>query len=426
MFIYFGHLSKSMLIPLSIPIIYSIRHYLLDEFDIILKNKHQSVFLHTFLTSISYSLNIFLFIIEYRTINSKNGTKQEKEFKNQLLIEKEKMEKKQNIYKKLYLVLLPLFLFFNLISYDILTILKPNNYNKNYYYNLSVPVFFILTALMSYQFLHIHIHRHQIMAMIISLLFSLSLFFILIIYGENGNKSFYAILFLIESVGIRSLRFVLAVLGKLFMLKMYSTHIELMTFFGLFGILFSLITNAIFLFINMNFIKNPELNDYFYIDNDSGFKRFQTIFDSWGNIRESILYLIGTIICFFFEKYMSWFCINKFSPNHYTMYSSINSLWAIFWEICSNLFKNKKYTFGNILNFVFSLSVFIIIVVCSLIFNEILIIKLFNLDKYTNVEINKRQKIETKITLNNHSNNNTTLNRNSNSNNPNNSFESEE
>ena len=153
---------------------------------------------------------------------------------------------------------------------------------------------------MSYQFLNIHIHRHQITAMIISLLFSLSLFFILIIYGENINKSFYAILFLIEIVGIRSLRYVLAVLGKLFMSKMYSTHIELMTFLGLFGILFSLITNAIFLFINMNFIKNPELNEYFDIDNNSGFKRFQTIFDSWGRFGDSILYLIGTIICFFF------------------------------------------------------------------------------------------------------------------------------
>ena len=155
---------------------------------------------------------------------------------------------------------------------------------------------------MSYQFLNIHIHRHQITTMIISLLFSLSLFFILIIYGENINKSFYAILFLIEIVGIRSLRYVLAVLGKLFMSKMYSSHIELMTFFGLFGILFSLITNAIFLFINMNFIKNPELNEYFYIDNDSSFKRFQTIFDSWDIFVDSFLYLIGTIICFFLKN----------------------------------------------------------------------------------------------------------------------------
>jgi hypothetical protein len=103
------------------------------------------------------------------------------------------------------------------------------------------------------------------------------------------------------------------------------------------------------------------------------------------------------------------------------MYSSINSLWAIFWEICGNFFENEKYTFGNVLIFVFSLSVFIIIIVCSLIFNEILIIKLFHLDKYTSVEINKRQKYETKITLTNQSNNNPRI-----SNNPNNSYESEE
>ena len=68
MFISFGYLSKKMLIPLLIPIIYSIRHYLLNIFDQKIKaseSKQQSVFLNTFIISISYSLNIFLLIIEY-------------------------------------------------------------------------------------------------------------------------------------------------------------------------------------------------------------------------------------------------------------------------------------------------------------------------------------------------------------------------
>ena len=49
----FGYLSKKMLYPLLIPILYSIRHYTLDEFDQKLKHedseeKKQSVFINTF------------------------------------------------------------------------------------------------------------------------------------------------------------------------------------------------------------------------------------------------------------------------------------------------------------------------------------------------------------------------------------------
>ena len=74
MIISFGYLSTKMIIPLLIPVLYSIRHYLLEEFDKNLKNinnvKRQSVFINTFITSISYSLNIILFFIEYKKSKS--------------------------------------------------------------------------------------------------------------------------------------------------------------------------------------------------------------------------------------------------------------------------------------------------------------------------------------------------------------------
>ena len=68
---------------------------------------------------------------------------------------------------------------------------------------------------------------------------------------------------------------------------------------------------------------------------------------------------------------------------------------------------------------IFSLVFLIFIFLCGLIFNEILIIRLLKLDTYTNVEIDKRQKDEIKISLTNDINNN------NNNNNPNNSFESD-
>ena len=416
MFIYLGRLSKTMLIPLLIPILYSIRHYLLDELDLKFNN-YQSVFLHTFITSISYSLNLFLLLIENSSTRSYKTKTIDKEFNNQLLIEKRRIDKRQSQLKVLYLVLLPLFLFFNLLSYDIFSIFKPKDYKKNYFYTLSIPIFFILTALMSYQFLNLNLYRHQIASMIISFLLSLSLFLIFFLL-DNGNNSVYSILFLFQNIGLRSLRYVLVVLAKLFMIKMYVTPIKLMTFLGIFGIIFSLITNGLSFLVDMNFIKNPELDGFFYIDEKTGFKRLLTIFDNFRELGDCILYFIGTIIFFFFEKYMSWFCIYTFSPNHYIMYASINTLFAIFMEICIQ-FKTNYSKIQNILIFIFSLVFLIFIFLCGLIFNEILIIRLLKLDTYTNVEIDKRQKDEIKISLTNDINNN------NNNNNPNNSFESD-
>ena len=163
MFISLGYLSTKMIIPLLIPILYTIRHYLLEEFDQNLKRsnnedneevKQQSVFLNTFIVSISYSLNLILLIIEYKRTGSNRNKEKQKEFDNQLLIEKKKKERKQRKSRLLILVLIPLFNFFNLLFYDFLSIFKPVDYNKYCYYSLSIAVYFIITALLSFLLLN--------------------------------------------------------------------------------------------------------------------------------------------------------------------------------------------------------------------------------------------------------------------------------
>lgn len=116
-FISLGYLSKKMLIPLLIPFFYCIRHYVLESLDKELQEssineKRQSVFINTFLISVSYSLDIFLFIIENKKSKSKTKLTQEKIFDNQLIIERTKIEKKQKIYTWIYLLLLSFFNFF--------------------------------------------------------------------------------------------------------------------------------------------------------------------------------------------------------------------------------------------------------------------------------------------------------------------------
>lgn len=385
-----------MLIPLLIPILYSIRHYALELFDQRLnendtEEKKQSVFINTFILSIAYSVNLILFIIEDRKSKSKNKKSQEKIFDNQLLIEKEKMEKKEKILTILYLILLSLFNFFNYLFYDIISMFKPSDYNKKYFYILSIPVFFIVTALMSSLLLNYHFHRHQKLTMIISPVLSLSLLiFIKLLNIGKENKSFYSILYLIECLGLRSLRYISVVLGKLIMEKKYITQFKLMAFLGIFGIIFSLIGSLISNLINFNFTENPSLNDYFIIEDD-GKKRLRNLFDSWGNIDVlNILLLIGTIILWFAENNVIWFSIYAFSPNHYTVYASINTIIVLFIDVVIELFK-----ISNIIIYIFYTISLLGIFICGLIFNEIIIVRLFGLDKNTIVEINRRQKLET-------------------------------
>ena len=402
MFISFGYLSAKMIIPLLIPLLYSVRHYLLEEFDLNLKNpdneevKQQSVFLNTFIVSISYSLNFILLIIEYNKTKSSRKKKQQKEFDNQLLIEKLKKEKKQRKCRLLILVLIPLFNFFNLLFYDILSIFKPSDYNKNYFYSLSIPIFFIITALMSFLLLNYKIYKHQKFAMIISPLLSLFLLIILIIRNnkEKRNGIIYTILSYIEILGLRSLRYVLIVIAKLFMEKMFVSHIKLMTYLGLFGIIFSLIANSFSYLFDFNFIENPDLNEYFIIDNNK--KRLKNIFDDWGYFDKlNCLLFIGIIILWFLERYIVYFCVYTFSPNHYTIYASLNSIIVLFIELTG--FPNVKL--NNLFIIIFASVTLFGIVICGLIFNEIIIVRLWELDKYTNVEIDRRQKEETKISM---------------------------
>ena len=419
MFISLGYLSLKMIIPLLIPVFYSIRHYLLEEFDKNLKEnkndeKRQSVFINPFIISISYSLNIILLFIEYKQTKSSKKSIQEKEFDNQLLIEKIKMEKKQRKRKFRYLILLSLFNFFNLLAYDIINIFKPSDYYKNFFYILSIPFFFIITAFMSFVFLNYHIYRHQKLSMIISPILSLSLLFILVALNDGekkNNKSPEAILFLIECLGLRSLRYILDVLGKLFMDKMFVSQIKLMTYLGIFGIIFSLIANLLSFFVNWNFVKNPDLNDYFIITTNK--KRLKNIFDDWGDFGDyNWLLFIANIILWFAENYIKWFCIYSFSPNHYTVYASINSIIIIFIEIVVKHFNLKK-----IMIKIFSLIALCGIFICGLIFNEIIIIRICDLDKFTNVEINNRQKKETNISMVKYNENNSEC--------PDNSFDSD-
>ena len=391
----FGYLSKKMLYPLLIPILYSIRHYTLDEFDQKLKyednnEKKQSVFINTFLLCITYSLDFFLLIIVNWKSKSKNKITQENKFNNQLIIEKEKMDKRQKTFTILYLILLSFFNYIIFFFYDIFGMFKPSVYNKNYFYALSIPVYLIFTALLSFIFLGNKFYRHQKLAMIISPILGLSLLFIIRACSDDENIDGSYILFIIECLVLRSLRYAIMVLGKLIMEKMFVNQFKLMTYLGLFGILFTFITSAISYLVPFNFDVNEE-----YLETDSDPQRLKNIFDSWGNFSVSnTILLIITLIVWSLENNLIWFSIYEFSPNHYTVYASITTIFILFFDIAKNATEGKHY-----ITLISSIVALCSIFICGLIFNEIIIIGMCKMDKNTHVEINRRQKEETGKTV---------------------------
>lgn len=370
MFISFGYLSKNMLISIFIPFIYILRHYTLEN---VYKGEEKSVFLNTFIVSLSYTLNIFLLIIENKSIKTRRKTVKNKAFKNQLLIEKKKMDKTKTKKRILFLLLLSIYNFCNYQIYDIAKLFKPEEYIKYYFYSSSITVFFFSTALMSYLILGTKIYRHQNLSLIISPILSFIMFFIFI---RNFPIKPIDILYLCLTLLLINFRFILMVFGKFFMEKYFISKFKILSFFGLFGLLFSLI---------VNFISNYlEFNNFEHKKEYEG-KKLRNIFGFWEIVNKRNFFI--SIFLWFLENYLIWFCVSTLSPNHCVIYRNIGTIFYILRDLYNN--ENKFISITSIISLVW-------VLICGLIFNEIIIIRVCKFDKYTAVELNKRQKEEVK------------------------------
>ena len=373
MFISLGYFSKKMLIPLLIPLIYIIRHTLSKKLE---EEEKKSIFINTFIVSISYNFNIILLIIENSSIKPKKKKTLLKVFKNQLLIEKKKIERKRTFKTFIFLFIISLCNFLNFQIYDIVKIFKPNDYNQQYFYSISITFFFLSTALMSYLLFGKKIYKHQKLSMIMSSVLSIIMFSIL--FQDFSLHLIYLLICLL----IINFRYILMIFGKLFMEKYYISKIKILSFFGIFGSMFSLIIN-----IFAHFLKFENLKEKIEIDNN----KILSVFIVWSKIDK--IYFFGVMISWFFENYLCWFCISEFSPNHYIIYRNISSILIILKEFLHNINIYKNYVI--IIFFIAIIGIFI----CGLIFNEIIILKFCKFDKYTAIELDRRQKEEIKNTL---------------------------
>lgn len=368
-----GKVTKNMLIPLFIPIIYYIRHYILEKLNNDNKTK-VSVFLNTFIASLSYSINIILLIIENKLKKSKIRKSKKKNFKNQLLIEKRKITIHKERKIIILLILISLFNFFNLQIYDLIKVFKPDGYKQYYFYSISITVFFLSTGFLSYLILGTKIYKHQKLSMIISPILSIVMFSVFI---KDLGFELKIIIYLFICLFIRNFRFILMVFGKRIMEKYYISKFKLQTFLGIFGIIFSLLLNFISYYLEFNFIDVKEKKEF------NG-QKFVNIFDFWEDMNKG--YFLLTIFLFFIENSLKWFCISFFSPNHCLIFINISSILIIL----KDLYIEKGLDYRILISFLALFGNMI----CGLIFNEIIIMNICNLNKNTAVELDKRQQEE--------------------------------
>ena len=122
----------------------------------------------------------------------------------------------------------------------------------------------------------------------------------------------------------------------------------------------------------------------------TGFKDYISSFPTF-------LIFMADIICQFIYNLGSWITVYYFSPLHTIISENAIEIYYYIYDYKSN----KKYweELGYVWNSWFIPSVLVINLICSLIFNEILILKCCKCDYYTRIRIEEREKKEIKYFL---------------------------
>jgi hypothetical protein len=300
-----------------------------------------------------------------KTIRVKNNCT----IKNQIIIEKEKINKRKT--KKKYLFILGLTLIYLIPMF--LDSYCSSNQNINFKTSSSVSVFFCIISyvLLSRLILGHKIYRHQIFSLTIIIVCNI-ISIILILTGEkNKVNSNMAINFVIMAV-ILSLYALYNVLEKIFFNSFMTSPYYLMFIIGLITLVLIIIYETI---TCLAFGDNKDFNGAFY-----------QIKYNIKNIKLYPLLFIGDVISAFLWVGGIHLTVYFFSPCHFIISESIS-------QILSTIINNSLEGY-NIAAAIVIYILFVIIIFASLIYNEIIILKFWKLNINTKKHITKRSNSE--------------------------------
>ena len=358
----FGKINKYFIFPFLCPIICMFCNYLIisiiQEFH--LENKQ--FFLSTFINSTYIGGGLVYFISWIRT--------KTEETRDIVQIDS---ERKSSFVKYIYneggiqtdkfkIFLLLLYLSFLLAIFDVVDVyaLGRNTFEERLYFLFFIPLFSKLT-------LKISIFKHQILSIFIGSIGLILLFIPVILVIEKEDTIINVCMF-VSSIGYSNF----LVLLKYLMNRFYFSPYLCLFFLGI----FSIILNTIgFMIVSLLKYQNLSL----IIDNFT--------FENIDNPVKLILYLCATFISASFLQIFSNLVIYYFSPILLMVTDSISPM--LLW-IFLILPEEEKA-----INIVFNASGYLISLISSLIYNEIIILNFCGFNKYTKKYILKRQQKET-------------------------------
>ena len=224
------------------------------------------------------------------------------------------------------------------------------------------PVFNIISiCILSTCILHSHFYRHHYFSLIINLIFLVILIIndeINILKEEDWNSNFLYI-----ANTLTGIFYSFENLYEKVLLSTCSISIYTLIFYR--GVAVSIIT--ILCSIILIFIDVPDENG----DNSCIFTRYWKLYDD----KINIIFIIGILFTNFMFNIHIMFIIDKFSPTHYAMATILD----IFGSLLIQTF------FGNIKisDFFVGLIIYSILIFAGLIYNEIIILNFFGLQRFT-------------------------------------------
>ena len=207
----------------------------------------------------------------------------------------------------------------------------------------------IITSLLCKIFIDIPINRHHILSIIIIIISGILLFF-----GDTVQSNLKSLILTIVNFFIFSIEIIIE-----FKILKYISPYELNTLKGIIGIIITFIIS--FFYTNEKFVLYTLLE----------------------NINQILL--IPFIISSAFYNLFIELIIKDLSPTHTAISESISSIFIF-------IFIHFSFNILNIIGYIF-------ILIASLIFNEIIILNFFSLDKYTKNSISLRGDEDYKFNL---------------------------
>lgn len=418
MFIYFGKINIKwllfLLVPIFICLVYLIEKYLDYE---------KNLFYKSFIKFFSRSLSFILWIILYKSQKKKPKNENKEQIIEKYLSEenisqneniidndnekntdneninrrkfnlseymlyKKKIKDNKDIKKKKFKAN-DLFLLYTIILGFFSTTLKYIFSDIKYIEHLSGGLIVLtscfrlfICAICSYFILDIKIferHQHFSSAIIIIVSFIITLLSYFL-EDKKNNENFFGKLALVALPEIVYCS--MYIVGAIYLIKTQGNVYKLIFFNGLFGLIASVVLQFIISFFNCSKdIQNLFVEDF---DICKG-KKYKTIIENFKSFKKFGGFLTLFLIIFNFLKILNiWLLIYYFSVNHFAaIYTIPYILLYIFQE---NDFDYRIY---------YIIGCFIIILM-TLIYNEIIILNFCELNKNTKTEITKRANSET-------------------------------